>query len=253
MYYCKYCNKEFKYKKNLNKHQTTVKYCLKIQNKQEFICLSCNKKLSNMQNLKRHEKNCKEYILENNLKNLKLKKYKKRIRKLENQIEKMTTQIINRPTIIANNSIGNNNSKNTNTNTVNNNILIQQLEPLTDAYLKEQAKFLTVDHIRKGAAGYAEYAMNYPLKNRILCTDTSRKKFKHKDENSNIITDYGGTIFSQKVFTAFKDENYELIDKELENVNDIIKRTGNSSKYLLDQIYNLTVLACYSAGYRRPS
>lgn len=254
MFICEYCNSNFNRKIALNKHQKSAKYCLKIQLEisTNYTCDGCGVSLSKNQNLVQHQNNCSEYKIKKlketyelkiqrkiNRKNLKIinqqKIYENRIKKLENKIDRITNRLIDRPTITNNNST-----------TTNNNLLIQQLEPITDSFLKEQAEFLTIEHIRKGVDGYAQYALEYPLKNRIVCTDKARKKFKHKDGDSNIIDDSGGMIISQKIFTGIKEKNFELIEQEIQNVTETIKRTGNTSKSLLDQFYILTKQGCDS-------
>ena len=46
---------------------------------------------------------------------------------------------------------------------------IEKLELTTDQYIKDQVNNLTIDHIKKGCVGYAEYAIKHPFKNRIMC------------------------------------------------------------------------------------
>mgnify|MGYP001379233298 CR=1 FL=1 len=46
---------------------------------------------------------------------------------------------------------------------------IQNLIPLDMTEMTEQSRYLTIDHIKNGAAGYAKFALEYPLKDRIVC------------------------------------------------------------------------------------
>ena len=59
---CGYCKKIFSNNSSLKVHQTTAKYCIKIQNnpieKEYFECEFCSKNFSTKTNLKTHEKNC---------------------------------------------------------------------------------------------------------------------------------------------------------------------------------------------------
>ena len=64
---------------------------------------------------------------------------------------------------------------------------INNMLPITDDYLKEQAKYLTLEHVKNGADGYAKYALDYPLKDRIICTDLSRKKGKYKAATVDLV------------------------------------------------------------------
>jgi hypothetical protein len=58
---CKYCKANFSTKTNLNQHQRTAKYCLKIQGKDKelkYECGTCGKKFGKKFNLIRHEEKC---------------------------------------------------------------------------------------------------------------------------------------------------------------------------------------------------
>ena len=75
-YTCNFCSKKFSTITLLKRHQTTVKYCLKIQqnkvnNPNEFICEDCSKKFSTKQNLNTHKLNCKS-IRANQIEKLKI-------------------------------------------------------------------------------------------------------------------------------------------------------------------------------------
>ena len=48
------------------------------------------------------------------------------------------------------------------------------MQPITQEYLINHTPSLTIEHIKKGASGYAEYALEGPLKGRIACVDYSR-------------------------------------------------------------------------------
>ena len=54
--------------------------------------------------------------------------------------------------------------------------------PITEELLLENAKFLTIDHILRGPEGYADYALSYPLNDRLIEEDYSNPVFiKYKD------------------------------------------------------------------------
>jgi hypothetical protein len=85
------------------------------------------------------------------------------------------------------------------------------MQPVTDECLIDNAKHLTIEHIKKGPEGYAEFALEYPLKDRMLCSDYSRRKVKFKDKDGNLITDPEMTTLAKKFFSSIKDKNKELI------------------------------------------
>ena len=98
-----------------------------------------------------------------------------------------------------------------NQNTTNN--LINNLLPITTEHLDEQVKYLTIDHVKHGAVGYAKYALEHPLKDRLVCTDTSRKKGKYKDSERNVVSDPEMATITKKLFLAIKERNSELVSE----------------------------------------
>jgi hypothetical protein len=91
------------------------------------------------------------------------------------------------------------------------NQIINNLLPITTEHLNDQVQYLTIDHVKNGAIGYAKYALEHPLKDRLVCTDTSRKKGKYKDSDGNIVSDPEMSSITKKLFLAIKDRNSELI------------------------------------------
>lgn len=58
------------------------------------------------------------------------------------------------------------------TNTTNhNNIRIENLTILNPSDFSKFSESLTMEHIKRGAIGYAEFATTFPLHNKIICTD----------------------------------------------------------------------------------
>ena len=70
---------------------------------------------------------------------------------------------------------------------------------------------LTIEHIRKGTFGYAEYALEGPLKDRIACVDYSRRKIKFKDTEGNVITDPEMAKLAPMFFDSIKDKSSQLV------------------------------------------
>ena len=84
---------------------------------------------------------------------------------------------------------------------------------ITEEWLIENAKFLTIDHILRGPEGYADYALSYPLNDRLIEEDYSNSTFiRYKDRTGDIITDYGGKMLSKMIFDSVKDRTRELIE-----------------------------------------
>jgi hypothetical protein len=78
----------------------------------------------------------------------------------------------------------------------------------------------------KGPEGYAQYALEFPLKDRMMCVDYARRKVKFKDKDGNVITDPEMANLATKFFNSIKDKNKELIiecsNKLKENFGDEI-------------------------------
>ena len=85
--------------------------------------------------------------------------------------------------------------------------------PITEELLLENANFLTIDHILRGPEGYADYALSYPLNDRLIEEDYSNPVFiKYKDSSGNIITDYGGKMLTKMLFDSVRERTYKLIE-----------------------------------------
>lgn len=218
---CEFCKKTFKSKSNLKTHITTAKYCISQRPNNDvttslkviFKCEGCKSELSSRQILDNHKPKCTQLILKRTeeehskqiivLQNIIAEK-DKQIQDLQNKLENIALKAISRPTSIVN----------TNTNTDNRvQQVVNNLIPITDEHLKEQSRFLTLEHILKGAVGYASFACEHALKDRVACTDISRKKIKYKNADGQIISDPEMRILTKKFFSAIDDKNKELTEQ----------------------------------------
>lgn len=172
-----------------------------------YICGGCNKGFNALYNYQRHQGSCQKFkinilstTLENkinilsttienknkNIENLKVQmsdmkeSYEKRITYLEDKLSGIAEKATSRPTTTT-----------TNTNTIQINQIIQNMGPLHLDKINEHVDKLTLDHHKLGAEGYAKFALEYPFKNKLVCTDASRNKFKYKNSNGDIVTDEG--------------------------------------------------------------
>ena len=84
---------------------------------------------------------------------------------------------------------------------------------ITEEWLLENVKFLTIEHILRGTEGYADYALSYPLNDRLIEEDYLNPTFiKYKDRKGNIITDYGGKMLTKMLIDSVRERTYELIE-----------------------------------------
>jgi hypothetical protein len=124
--------------------------------------------------------------------------YKKQTKDFHDRMQSMAEKAIDKPSTV---------NKNTTTQIINN------LLPITPEHLEDQVQFLTKEHVKNGALGYAKYALEYPLKDRLVCTDVSRRKGKYKDSDGNLVSDPEMSSITKKLFSAIKDRNAVLIDE----------------------------------------
>ena len=240
---CQYCKSVFKTKSGLNTHIKTAKYCLKLRdiNLTELKCDSCRKTFSTLTNLNRHQKSCKigdfisdkiesieKYkhcigVYEEKISFLQeeLKKKELTIQQLQKQMQEVALKAVSRPTT-------------SNINKTNINNYIQNMQPVTEEHLLDNVQHLTIDHIKKGPEGYAEYALEYTLKDRLLCSDYSRRKVKFKDREGNIITDPEMTTLARKFFSSIKEKNKELI---CASANELKEKLGDDN--VMDTVVKL--------------
>jgi len=219
---CQYCKNVFSTKTSLNNHQRTAKYCLKLRGKTseyKYKCDSCNMSFHKIFNLNRHMESCKasdkvyKYIEINKKlsdeireKDIIIKqqagqllKNENVIKELQDKLENIAIRAVERPTSTTNNMKTN----------INN--FIQNMQPVTTENLLEHTEHLTLEHVQKGASGYAEYALEYPFKDRIACVDYSRRKIKFKDSEGHLVTDPEMVKLAPMFFNSIKDKSSQLV------------------------------------------
>ena len=217
-YICKYCSKELASKSSLNNHIKNAQYCIeKRENKEDvriFECKYCSKTYTSNQSLQLHlskcyykkqqeyEKqiNCSSIQYEERIKFLmeEINKRDNTIQQLQDKLENIAIKAVQRPTT-------------TNMNKTQINNYIQKMDTLSLEHMLEQSSNLTLEHIQKGASGYAEYALEYPLKERIACVDYSRRKMKFKDKEGNLITDPEMVKLAPMFFNSIKEKSSEIV------------------------------------------
>ena len=219
---CEFCQRVFSVKSALIRHKNTAKFCLKLQsdyNAKLNICNFCNKELGDERSLLCHYKTCEKYLTQTftNLqlteklrekdeelarrlreRDLEVSELKMHICKLEDKLENIAIKGALKPTSTTTSKITN---------------YIQQLQPVTEAHFLECSSNLTIDHIKKGPRGYAQYALEYPLRDRVVCVDYARRKIKFKDSDGNIITDPEMNRLAMLFYNSIKDKNRQLVDE----------------------------------------
>lgn len=219
---CQFCHNTFSNKQNLNAHQKRAKYCLKIQGKSllsKYKCDGCDKEFTAMSSLKRHKAYCtsedlvkklheeiKELKAENELLISKVDMLSSQLEKTEYRYDKLSLTAVKRPV---------NNTKNIQINN-----FIQNMEPLKIDDIKQSVPLLTLDHHVKGAEGYAEFALEFPFKEKIVCVDVNRNKIKYKDGEGNVIEDVGFRKMMTKLCESLKDRSFNLCQEHYEKLSE---------------------------------
>ena len=232
MFVCQYCQKELKHERTLIKHQKTAKYCLKIQTKiTDYKCV-CGIEYTSEKCFETHKITCVKYQVSEVSKQyeekLRIKDEKilekddiisqkdDKIDELEDKIEALHFKLENKAT-------------------VTNNIFIQKIEKmesLTSSHMEDCVKYLNEGHVMNGAQGMVDYALEYPIKDRVICTDSSRRKIKYKDSDMEIISDPGCQKLIQELVSANRDRIHEIYleiyDKYNTTDSEFVQEIGNN-------------------------
>ena len=207
-----------------------------------YQCQFCLEKFSRKYNLVRHEKSCKlGVILSISAENQKLleinekiskeileirKEYEEKLRQKDLEIKELAMASINRPTTINRNKI-----------TINQKI--SNLDPLHFEKMGEYSEYLTIDHIKAGLDGYVDYALEYPFKNRVVCSDFALKKIKYKDTDGNVINDPEMTKLAKRFFESISQKNQELTQQYANEIREKWGKVPGMYEYMMNLLENL--------------
>jgi len=221
---CEYCKNIFSSKGNLETHQKKALYCIEKRGltiTDKFSCEECKKEFTEKRCLQKHLEKCNiikkyqdclELLNKQTQEILDLKKEAKynheliKELKLQNSIlvanlKDVAVQGVNKPS----------------TTTTTNNII--NIENLTDEWLKTSSKSLTLDHIQRGPQGYAEFASQHSLKDRVKCVDFARRILQYKEDDA-IIRDKKGKKLSKKFFQSIQSQNKDLITEAMGRIRE---------------------------------
>ena len=228
IYKCK-CGTTFSTKNNLLRHQSSCS--------SQNIIGDLNNQLHEVHNTTRDLTGelQESYNTITDLKN-QLQESQSEILNLKNPLQKSKNEILNLKATIENLESKLNASEKINehyfkltdtlarkdTTTTNNisNTIIEHLKPLDMDKLCDYSNNLSLEHIQGGAEGYAKYAMEYPLKDKLLCSDYSRRICKYKNKEEQIITDPEMVILLGKFCESIRDKNQELTEEYLATIKE---------------------------------
>lgn len=257
--FCHFCGKTFSSKYTLANHQDTAKKCLQLQEKNDgkFECKYCNKICSSKFNLESHIKNCKtkvnveiqelkiqiQYLEQFKIYKELYEEEKQKVINLENKNNKLEADY----KTLAAKAIENTGNKTTNNIVNNKNRIIQQLVPLTDDYMREQASFLSYKDVKNGIEGLAEFASKHTFKNRIGCSDVSRLNFVFKNEDGVIIKDPEGVEITKKFIEINRNELLRLLEEYFKYIKEQLDRDLDIIEYRHWSLRREEIIATRSA------
>jgi len=209
MPFCEYCNREFDSKSNINKHQKTSLYCIKIQREKdpakniEIIvheCKFCKRQLTTKYSLKTHFTTCKEKLKTTQKEESEMIIMKKEMSNLQKEV----AQLKEKPNITVNNTNTDNSIK-----TVTHNyssLLDCSTESITEILKKHYNK---IEHLLQGdQKQLANVTVNHLLLGKdqpmYYVTDRSRNKFMYTDSDKNEKEDTNATILRSLVYRGVK-------------------------------------------------
>ena len=252
---CQYCNKVLSSKSSLNLHQKSALYCLKIQGKDikniknKFTCKLCGRIFLNKNRYKSHTNICKSNkelcIKENERLRLRIieleklnisnqercKMLREQVVQLQARYDKLSLTAVKRPTI--------------SNKTMNINNFIKNMQPIRVQDIESSVPLLTLEHHAKGAEGYAEFALEFPFKDKIVCVDVSRNKIKYKNDDGDIIEDVGFRKMMIKLCKSLKDRSFNL---SLEHEDKLSDTWSEQERDSVDFMEAAVAIAKYAQG-----
>jgi hypothetical protein len=220
---CLHCNKTFSRKFYRNNHQkdcdrksheiTRLKQVIQkkdeeikqvIQKKDEEIKIILQENYEIKQILQKKYEEIKRILNDKDEERIRLEEKAKLLEisndRLMKTSEKLNMAAINKPSVV----------NNTNKTVQINNYIQNNLEPLTEEDIKNAVKHFTLEHYLQGVNGCVKYALEYPFKNRIVCSDPSRNKVKYKNSDGTISEDAGFKKHIVVLCQSLEDKSIEL-------------------------------------------
>jgi hypothetical protein len=198
-----------------------------LDNIETFDCEYCSRQFTERNKLKKHVANCEpkpivERLQSDNadlrtevkVKDATIAELKDQVARLDIRLaeliksqERVTLTAITRPTTSVRQTIKN--------------LQVNNLTPLLAEEMRSHIPMLTHAHIEAGAAGLAQYAVEYPLRDKVLVADVSRRKLKWKNEEGIIVEDLEGMELCKKFFEVHKEESRKKIQELMKEVRDV--------------------------------
>jgi len=237
-YICEFCNKEFKQKFILNRHQKTSKECIfirtgEVPEKQLFECKYCLKELSSKQRLENHIDICKIRKQQIEDEKSELKKMTKEMNTMKKELEKLK----NKPTTTNNNNITI--TTNNTDNSVNN--YCSLLNYMTPEVVRESFKNFNINNLLSGSQkDLADMTIknfltgkDHPL---YICKDRSRNKFVYTDDENKEKEDANAIVLRTLVYNGIAPLLKKLYHEEYIKLHDELARCKRIDDKVLIQV-----------------
>ena len=209
MYTCNFCNTDFDKKSSLTRHQTTARFCLKLQEtnntkieKRLFECESCKKELTSKPRLEYHINICKEKKKQDIQKLTKTEEQK--YTDLQLQINQLKKELEETKTRSASNNTININTNFDNSTHNYGSILTYMTPEVVKETFEKNYKLEDFFGAQKALAEFT--TKNFLMgKNKALylCKDKARNRFSFTDEDKNEIEDLNAAILIKLVSKGF--------------------------------------------------
>ena len=222
---CPHCGKTFKTTGNLNKHIRTAKYCqlqkMVSDSDEDLIAMRVKSERRETELLALlEEKDWEISRLKEELESVRQKdsmitdrflqkddEMHKMLEHKNDEISKLESRLLRHEETIADIA------RQPRTTTTSSSSININLPPLTNKHLEEHAQFLSMDHFKRGFQGYAEYALEFPLKGMVTCTDYSRRKVKYNNDTGDTIVDPNMKNLCTNLFRAIRSRNQDLTNE----------------------------------------
>ena len=92
--------------------------------------------------------------------------------------------------------------------------------------------------------GYAQYALEYPLRGMVKCADFARRKLRYKNEEGQTVVDPEMKSLRTKLFAAISDRNKELTEEYIQELRSKLDTGQFNKESILDTIVEAKKQCC---------
>ena len=209
---CGQCKLTFDNSSLLKKHVYRNLQCRKFYHKPIVKCSHCDKEFCYRSALKRHMLKCKNAkgMLRDDKTGELFTLYTKTINELHSKILVQNEQLKNIKEIMIDQKLKIHNlQKEVSKPRIQ---YVYNLFNISNSHIIDSVKNLTLNHVKRGSKGYAEYALDYPFKDRLVCRDKSRLIFNWKNDKGEVVNDSKLQKLAPVFFQSLKMKSINMIN-----------------------------------------